>query len=109
MSETTTNEQNTATVRRVFEDIWNEKRRDLIDELFSEDLRSHGFGTEDGDLDTYKQHYDAITTAFPDITFDMEAVFSGEGMTGTIWTATGTHEGELMGVEAIPELVPADD
>jgi len=93
------NAENEKLARRVIEDVWNEKQRDLIDDLFSEDYRGHGFGSEDGDLQAYKDYFDMITTAFPDVEFEIGLIFSDEEMVATSWKVTGTHEGELMGIE----------
>ena len=93
------NAENEKLARRVIEDVWNEKQRDLIDDLFSEAYRGHGFGSEDGDLQAYKDYFDMITTAFPDVEFEIGLIFSDEEMVATSWKVTGTHEGELMGIE----------
>lgn len=90
---------NQAMIRRVFDDIWNDKKRDAIDELYHENLLSHGFGAEDGDLQTYKEYFDLITNAFPDIEFEVGETFSDGKMAAATWTASGTHDGEFMGVE----------
>ena len=94
-----TYQENIDLTRRMFEDIWNAKQRSSIDEYYSADMKSHGFGAEEGDIETYKQWYDLITTAFPDIEFEVGEVFADEHMTAATWRATGTHDGELMGLE----------
>jgi predicted ester cyclase len=38
-------------------------------------------------------------SAFPDIHFHTGEMFSVEGRVAHSWTFTGTHEGEMMGVE----------
>ena len=85
--------------RRVYEDVWNAKRRDRVGEYLSEDFVGHGFGADDGDLETYEAWYDLVTGAFPDVTFELEEVFGDETMVATTWTATGTHDGAFMGIE----------
>lgn len=92
-------EQNIDLTRRMFREIWNEKKQESFDTYYVEDLKSHGFGADDGDLETYKQWYGLITGAFPDIQFELGEVFADEHMTAATWTATGTHEGDFMGIE----------
>lgn len=76
--------ENQKLMRRVFEELWNDKQRDLIDELYSENLRSHGFGAEEGGLQTYKEYFDLITKGFPDIEFAVGQTFSdGEMVAAT--------------------------
>jgi predicted ester cyclase len=94
-----TSAENQEVMRRVFEELWNDQQRALIDELYSENLRSHGFGAEEGDLQTYKEYFDLITSAFPDIEFEVGRTFSDGEMVAATWTASGTHKGELMGIE----------
>jgi len=94
-----TSKDNVDLTRRVFEDVWNGKQRDRIDEYFDEGMTSHGYGVEEGDLDAYKTQYDTISGAFPDIEFELGEVFGDETRSAATWVASGTHEGELMGVE----------
>jgi len=101
-------DENKELVRRMFEEVWNGKQRDGLDELYSEDLVAHGFGAEDGDLDSYKEYFDLVTTykeyfdlvtnAFPDVEFEVGELFSDGTMVAATWRASGTHEGALMGV-----------
>lgn len=89
--------------RRMFDEIWNEKDRAKIDEFYHEDFVGHGFGAEDGDVDGYKEWFDVITAAFPDLHFTVDNLFEDGDLGGCTWTATGTNEGSFMGFDPTNE------
>jgi len=86
-------------VREMFDEVWNDKDRDAIDEFYTDDFTGHGFGGDEGDLDGYKEFYDLITSAFSDIQFEMDVLFSDDDLAGATWHATATHDGPFMGFE----------
>ena len=85
-------------MRLGFEEIWNAKDREAIDEYFHEAFVGHGFGDDAGDLEGYKGWYDLITTAFPDIEFEVGETFAEGDLAAATWRATATHEGPFMGI-----------
>ena len=89
--------------RRIFEEIWNGKQRDRIDEYFAPDATFHGFGGDEGGLDAYRAWFDLVTEAFPDIEFEVDHVFGEDDLVTAVWRATATHEGPFMGVERTGE------
>jgi steroid delta-isomerase-like uncharacterized protein len=93
-------EANKAVVRRFIEEVWNDGNLDAIDELISEDHIDHDPGREgtppgrEG-MRAFVQMYRA---AYPDAHIELgEMVAEGDLVAGN-WTATGTHQGELMGI-----------
>ena len=42
-------EENKAIIRRFYEEVWNNGRLELVDELVSPVFVNHGFGSEEGD------------------------------------------------------------
>lgn len=97
--ETTKQQDNEYLVRRMFDEVWNDKRPDKIEAYHDEAFVSHGFGSETGGLADYEDWYELMVGAFPDITFEIEDVFEADDVVAATWTATGTHEGELLGIE----------
>jgi steroid delta-isomerase-like uncharacterized protein len=92
-------ETNKATVRRMFEQVWNEHRLDLVEEFFSEDviLHSAGLPTSSG-LETLREATAMGLNAFPDQQLTIEGEIAEGDIVAVRWTATGTHKGELMGI-----------
>ena len=95
-------EENKAIVRRVNDEVWNEGHLDVIDELIADDFVATVVGAPEQirGPQGFREFVGLYRTAFPDlrITVD-EQVAEGETIV-TRWTATGTNEGELMGIPA---------
>ena len=93
-------EQNKALDRHFFEAISN-KNLDALDEFVAADVVDHELppGLPPG-LDGTKAFMGMFISAFPDLTFTIEDQIAGGNKVVTRWTATGTHNGELMGIPA---------
>lgn len=85
--------------RRIFEELWNLKRRDVIDDVISPDYVHHDPQAADipPGIDGCKKFVDRYMVAFPDLQMEVEdEIVSGDRIV-TRWTATGTQTGELPG------------
>ncbi len=95
-------EENKAIVRRLNDEVWSKGRLEMIDELIAEDFVATVVGAPDQirGPQGFREFVVMYREAFPDlrITID-EQIVEGETVV-TRWTATGTHEGELMGMAA---------
>jgi steroid delta-isomerase-like uncharacterized protein len=95
-------EENKAIVRRVNDEVWSAGHLDVIDELIADDFVATVVGAPEQirGPQGFREFVLMYRTAFPDlrITVD-EQVAEGETVV-TRWTATGTNEGELMGIPA---------
>jgi steroid delta-isomerase-like uncharacterized protein len=94
-------EQNKALARRGIEEVWNQGKLSVIDELVAPNANFHDpnvpggkFAGPDG-LKTFVQIY---RTAFPDVQIKVEDQIAEGDSVVTRWTATGTHKGDLMGI-----------
>ena len=94
---------NIAILRRWFEEVWNQKRRETIRELISPDCISHDLNDTGGDVrgpDGFEAFFDRLVAAFPDIHIVVEDCFaSGDKVVGR-YVATMTHTGDYMGLRA---------
>ena len=85
-------------LRRVFEEIWNKRNLNAIDELIAPNNVHHDPGLKEkmvSGIAAYKQFASLRLNAIPDLHFTMEETIA-EGETASArWTATGTHEGDL--------------
>ena len=95
-------EENKAIVRRVNDEVWSKGHLDVIDELIADDFVATIVGAPEQirGPQGFREFVVMYRTAFPDlrITVD-EQIVEGETVV-TRWTATGTNEGELMGIPA---------
>ncbi len=95
-------DQSKALVRRFYDEIWNERKLDVADEIFSPEHRFHDpsspnvpngpRGIKD-DVSTYHRAFQDGRVNIQDLncSADGNTVYAR-------WTGTGTHTGELMGI-----------
>ena len=95
-------EENKAIVRRINDEVWSEGHLDVIDELIADNFVATVVGAPEQirGPQGFREFVVTYRKAFPDlrITID-EQLAEGETVV-TRWTATGTNEGELMGIPA---------
>jgi len=93
-------EENKACSRRVFEEVWNQRKFDVIDEIFATDYVGHFFvGSPDiHGYEDYKQFVTMNLNALPDHQFTIEDQIAEGDKVVTQWTGSGTHKGEYMGI-----------
>jgi steroid delta-isomerase-like uncharacterized protein len=92
-------EGNKALVRRHVEEFWNQGQFDLADELHTEDIVLHDpSAPEVSGSAAYTQVAVAYRTAFPDLRFTIEEMIAEGDLVSERWSASGTHQGELMGI-----------
>jgi steroid delta-isomerase-like uncharacterized protein len=91
-----------AAVREFYDRAWNRGDLSVIDELFSPDYHDHDAAAQTGTsgLDAARQFIETFRAAIPDLHLEIEDQYAEGSTVTTRWTATGTHEGTLMGVPA---------
>ena len=88
---------NEAVIRRMFDEVINQGKLDLVDELFDSDFRTK---TPQGEMDRagFKDYVAMWRAGFPDVHCEVrDVVESGDKIAWGI-TATGTHTGDFMGI-----------
>lgn len=86
---------NEAMVRRWFEEIWNQRRTEMVDEVLTAESVCHtGDGPVCGCEAFREQMYQPLTAAFPDLRVQIDALISTDDNVVVRWTARGTHRGE---------------
>ncbi len=100
-------EENKAIVRRFFEEVLNEGKLTVVDEIFSSDFGGDGLvshGPRSG-LENAKRAAMAFRSAFPDIHFTVkEMIAEGDRVVVRV-VFNGTHRGEFMGIPATGKSV----
>jgi len=94
-------EENKAVVRRFIEGVWNNGNLDLIDELISEDHVDHDPGQaalSDG-REGVRAFVEMYRTAYPDSHIELGEMIAEGDLVAAPWTGTGTHTGELLGID----------
>jgi steroid delta-isomerase-like uncharacterized protein len=95
-------EENKAIARRVNDEVWSEGHLDVIDELFADDFVATIVGAPEQIRGPQgcREFVVMYRTAFPDLRITVDEQFAEGETVVTRWTATGTNEGELMGIPA---------
>ena len=92
-------EQNKEIAHRFFEEVWNQGKLDVIEEIFDADFVGHPpDGPDIHGPEGLKQFVTMYRTAIPDIQFKVEDQIAEEDKVAFRWTNTWTHKGELMGI-----------
>ena len=91
-----------STARRFFDEVWSEGKLDLVDELFVSEYVGHPSGPEETvrGPEGVKEYIGRLREGVPDLTVHVEDQIAEGDRVATRWTAQGTHEGELMGIDA---------
>jgi len=95
-------EENKAIVRRVNDEVWTEGSLDVIDELVADSFVTTVVGAPEQirGPQGFREFVTMYRTAFPDLRLTVDEQVAEGDTVVTRWTATGTHQGELMGIPA---------
>ena len=88
-------EENKALVRRTFDEVWNEGRMEVIDEITSTDFVDHdpqNPSREARGPEAVKPIVTMYRQAFPDLRMTVEAMFADGDCVITRWTAVGASQ-----------------
>jgi steroid delta-isomerase-like uncharacterized protein len=92
-------QENIAAARRVIEEAFSQGNLDVIDEVCADNFVDHDPLVGDQDKEASKQSMTMYRAAFPDLSFTIDDIFACDDKVVMRWTATGTFENELMGLQ----------
>jgi steroid delta-isomerase-like uncharacterized protein len=94
-------EENRAVIRRAYEELWNKRNVDVVDEMVAEDFLNHAApaGRQRG-RQGLKDVVRMFAVAFPDFRYEVEDVISEGDKIAVRDVFIGTHQGDFMGVPA---------
>lgn len=89
-------------IHRWFDEVWNNKREDAIDEMFAENGIANGLNDADGNPlrgpEGFKTLHRAFLSAYPDLKITVEdTVVEGDKIAARC-KVTGSHDGHGIGV-----------
>jgi steroid delta-isomerase-like uncharacterized protein len=100
--------ENEALVRRFFEEFCNQRRGELADELIAPEYVAHGPQAPPADgPDGVRERVGLYQNAV-DGHWNVEEVVCAGDRVVVRWTGTGTHRGELMGVDPTGRPIEVD-
>ncbi|HKV34771.1 MAG TPA: ester cyclase [Pyrinomonadaceae bacterium] len=105
-------EKNKALIRRWFEEVWNQGRSDVIDELLAEDAVIHGLvdgaGNPVNGLDGFHDFHTQFRGAFPDLIVSVDDTIGEGDMVVARCSVRGKHTGNHLGFAATNAPVQFD-
>jgi steroid delta-isomerase-like uncharacterized protein len=102
--------ENKAIVRRLYEEVWNKRKLEVVKELISPSHALQGptiFGSSMGP-EAYKRQVLRFLEGYPDLHWTIEDTIAEKDKVVACWTMSGTHEGDFMGVPATNKKVSVD-
>ena len=103
---------NKALIRRLYEEVWNKRKFEVIKELISP---SHALQAPNvaGSMaavgpEAYKRQLVLFLDGYPDLHWSIEDLIAEEDKVVACWTVTGTHKGDFMGIPATNKKVSVD-
>ena len=98
---------NKAIVRRLYEEVWNKRRLEVVDELISPSHALNDPLSSDAQIGPklYKERVVEFTKSFPDCRFTIEDMIAEKGKVVASWTFSGTHKAEFRDVPATGKKV----
>lgn len=95
-------ESNRKATLRWFEEVWNQKRAETIDELMAAEIEGYGLTNDPAVVmrrpDDFKPYYHSFVSAIPDIRVEVEDTIAEGDKVAARCRVTGTHSGPGLGV-----------
>lgn len=94
----TTPEENAELVRAYWaEAVWGPQGK-IAEVVAPDEVHHWGIAGTTNGFDEFAERWALFNTAFPDLKFNVDLVSATDDMAATVWTATGTQEGEWQGL-----------
>jgi predicted ester cyclase len=92
--------ENEALVRRYVEEVYDQRKLGVVDEIFASNFTLHDPDLPGGARgpEGIKRIVETFVDAFPDLQVSLDDELSSGEKVVTRWTSRGTHQGELMGI-----------
>jgi predicted ester cyclase len=98
-------EENKSIARRYPEEVYNQKKIDVLDAIMDKNIINHWWEPEVNGLQTIKEYISKNLVAFPDVKFIVEdQIAEGEKVVTRV-SFTATHKGEFMGISPTDKKV----
>jgi steroid delta-isomerase-like uncharacterized protein len=91
--------ENRALVRRYYDELWNQWKLELVEELLAEDFRFRGsVGVTTRGLNAFADYARMIRGAFPDFHNRVESMLAEDNRVVARLQYTGIHRGKFLGI-----------
>jgi len=101
---------NKAIVQRLYEEVWNERKLEVIKEIISAShaLQSPNISGSSIGPEAYKRNVLLFLAGYPDLHWTIEDLIAEKDKVVACWTISGTHKGDYMGIPASNKRVSVD-
>ena len=101
---------NKAIVRRLYDEVWNKRRLEVVDALMSPSHALNDPLASDSQVGPklYKRRVVELTKSFPDLRFTIEDMIAENGKVVVSWIISGTHKSEFMDIPATGRKVSVE-
>ncbi len=102
--------ENLAIVRRFYEEVWNRRNFEVVNELLSPSHALQGptiVGSSIGP-EAYRRQVSYLLEAYPDLRWTIVDTIADKDKVVAYWTFSGTHKGNFMGVPATNKKVSVE-
>jgi steroid delta-isomerase-like uncharacterized protein len=102
--------ENKAIIRRLYEEIWNKRKVELVGEIISPShaLQAPNVSGSAVGPEAYKRQLMLFFAGYPDVHFLVEDTIAEGDKVVACWTLSGTHRGEYLGIPATNKKVSVD-
>ena len=102
--------ENEAIVRRLYEEVWNGRRFEVVDEIISPSHALHDNNASGSSIgpEAYKTQVNRFLSGFPDLRFSIDDMVAEDEKLVVSWNIAGTHRGEFMGIPATNKKISVD-
>jgi steroid delta-isomerase-like uncharacterized protein len=94
---------NKETTKRFFDEVWNQGKLDVLDEIMTADAQNHDAQNPFTDVkgpEMMKKTVGMYREGFADLNFTVDDLLEDGDKVVARWTATGTNNGPMMGMPA---------
>jgi steroid delta-isomerase-like uncharacterized protein len=101
---------NKAIVRRLYEEVWNKRKLEIINEIISPShaLQAPNISGSSIGPEAYKRNVLLFLAGYPDLRWTIEDTIAEKDKVVACWTMSGTHKGDYLGVPATNKKVSVD-
>lgn len=102
--------ENKALIRRLYEEVWNKRRLEVVNEFISPSHALSGSLATDSSVgpDAYKRIVTQFIAAFPDLHLAVGDMIAEKDQVAVSWTISGTHKREFRGIAPTHKKISVD-
>jgi predicted ester cyclase len=102
--------ENKATIRRLIDEVWNQRAFEVLDQLIAADavISESGIPYPTRGPACLKEGIGAICAGFPDIRISADDIVAEGDRVVVRWSSCGTHQGEYFGIAPTNRQVMAN-